>query len=73
MPTVPYTKQPKARPALRHKNAIDLRITVRGRDPETSRQALAELRRRVGNLRDAVIPAWELEARGPDPVRWELV
>lgn len=58
---------------LRDRNAIDLRITARGRDKDAAALAVAELKRRVGNLRGAVIPEWELAARGRDPRRWELI
>lgn len=58
---------------MQDKNAIDLRIVARGKDDGRATSARAELRRRVNNLDRAVIPAWELELRGPDPDHWELV
>lgn len=73
MPGLKYEKQPKAPRRLRDKNAIDLRIAARGKDQVVAAEALAELRRRVGNLKDGVIPGWELEARGPFPAQWELI
>lgn len=73
MAGVRYEKQPRAPRRLRDKNAIDLRIAARGKDQVVAAQALAELRRRVDNLKDGLIPAWEFAARGPIPARWELI
>lgn len=58
---------------LKDQNAIDLRIKARGKDKALADEALAELRRRVTNLRGGIIPEWELEARGRDPKKWVLV
>lgn len=58
---------------MKDKIGIDLRITARGRDKEAAAKAKAELKRRVGNLRGGVIPAWEKELRGPDPSRWDVL
>lgn len=68
-----YKQQPKAPKRLREKNPIELRIAARGKDQTVAADALAELRRRVDNLRGAVIPDWELRQRGPDPAKWELL
>jgi hypothetical protein len=54
-------------------NGIDLRIRARGKDKAAAAAAKVELRRRIGNLRGGVIPAWELEARGPEPTRWDVL
>ncbi len=58
---------------LRERTAPELRRRAREGTAAQKREALAELRRRVGNLRNAVIPAWERALRGPDPSKWELV
>lgn len=58
---------------MKDKIGIDLRITARGKDKEAAAKAKAELRRRVGNLRGAVIPEWEKAERGPDPSKWAVV
>jgi hypothetical protein len=58
---------------MKDRTGIDLRIAARGRDEEAAAEAVAELERRRGNLQGAVIPEWEKAARGPDPMRWELV
>lgn len=63
----------KLRKRLRDYNAIDLRIRARGKDKDAAAEAKAELRRRIGCLRGAVIPEWEKAARGPDPSRWAVV
>lgn len=55
------------------KIGIDLRIAARGKDKERAVEAEAELRRRVGNLRGAVIPEWEKRDRGRDPRKWAVV
>lgn len=54
-------------------NGFDLRRQAREGAPEPKRRARAELRRRVGNLRDAVVPDWEKAERGPDPSKWDLL
>jgi hypothetical protein len=54
-------------------NGIELRIRAKSSDPETKRTARAELRRRIGNLRGGVIPAWEKQLRGDDPSKWAVV
>lgn len=59
--------------AMKARNGIELRIAVRGRSVVDREEAIRELERRRGNLLGAVIPQWELEARGPNPAKWELV
>lgn len=73
MPGIKYERQPKPPRRLRDKNAIDLRIAARGKDQVVAAQALAELRRRVGNLKGGVIAPWEFAERGSAPAQWELV
>lgn len=58
---------------MKDRIAIDLRITARGKDEQRAAEAKAELRRRIGNLRGAVIPEWEKAERGPDPSKWAVV
>lgn len=50
----------------------ELRRRCREEDGEQGEAAMAELKRRVENLRGAVIPEWERAARGKDPRRWKL-
>lgn len=60
--------------ALADQTCGELRMHARStRSPERKRELLAELRRRVANLRGAVIPVWEREARGADPDKWDLL
>jgi hypothetical protein len=51
----------------------ELRERASGKLNERREECRAELSRRRDNLRDAVIPVWEREARGQDPDRWNLV
>lgn len=53
-------------------NAIELRIRANGKDKAIAAEAKAELRRRVDNLRGAVIPEWEKALRGRDPSKWAV-
>lgn len=55
------------------RTGIELRQRAREGTLAQKREARAELRRRLGNLRGAVIPDWEREARGADPAKWDLV
>jgi hypothetical protein len=50
----------------------ELRERIRHLRGEGRQDAIAELERRRGNLRGAVVPAWELEARGENVDEWEL-
>jgi len=43
-----------------------------GGDRTSANEAKLELERRRDNLRNAVIPDWEREARGTDPREWAL-
>lgn len=54
-------------------NGNELRERAKSRRRETRDDALTELERRRDNLRGAVVPAWELEARGSKVDEWELV
>lgn len=54
-------------------NGIELRIRARGKDKALAAEAKTELRRRVGNLRGAVVPEWEKAIRGRDPREWAVV
>lgn len=58
---------------LLERTGFELRRQAREGSAETKREARAELGRRRDNLRGAVIPAWELALRGPDPAKWDLV
>ena len=58
---------------MKDKTGIDLRIIARGKDKDAAAAAKAELQRRVGCLRGALIPEWEKALRGPDPSRWTVV
>jgi len=60
--------------ALRDQTCGELRMHARHtRSPDRKRELLGELRRRVRNLRGAVIPAWERAERGADPADWDLL
>lgn len=50
----------------------ELRERANATDPKTHKPARRELNRRRDNLRGAVVPAWEREARGGDPADWKL-
>lgn len=56
--------------------ALTLKRRARGDEPgipqESTDEARAELRRRLGNLKDAVVPDWEKAARGAVVARWRL-
>ncbi len=58
---------------LKDLNGIELRHRAREGRGDTAAAALAELERRRDALHGAVIPAWELAERGPDPDTWDLV
>lgn len=58
---------------IKAKGGIDLRIIARGRDKSAAAEAEAELKRRLGNLRGAVVPEWELAARGPHVLKWAVL
>lgn len=58
---------------MKARNGIELRIASRSRSVVEREEATRELERRRRNLEGAVIPAWEIEQRGPDPAKWELV
>lgn len=59
--------------SLRELSGPELR--TRGKQSRGAPRAeiLAEAGRRRDNLRDAVIPEWELELRGRDPHGWDLL
>lgn len=58
---------------MKDRGPLDLRIASHSREKAVREAAKRELRRRVGILSgDGLIPAWELELRGPDPGRWEV-
>ena len=60
--------------ALKDQSCGELRMHARGtRSPDRKRELLGELRRRVRNLRGAIIPGWERAERGADPERWDLL
>ena len=60
---------------LRERSGIELRSMARketkGTTAELAAAALDELRRRIGNLRWAVIPEWERELRGQRIDEWD--
>ena len=58
---------------LEDMGGIDLRIRARGKDKEVARAAEAELKRRLGNLRGAVVPEWEKAQRGPNYLLWAVL
>lgn len=58
------------RKRIKDLNGIELRMKAR---QDLDPRALVELERRRDNLAGAVIPAWEREARGEDPLHWDLV
>jgi hypothetical protein len=58
--------------SVRNQNGIELRIAARSSTGEKGEAAYAELERRIGNLRGAVVPAWEFELRGPVPALWKV-
>lgn len=58
--------------SMRDHNGIELRIAARNSTGPKGEAAIAELERRLRNLAGGVIPAWELEARGPVLALWKL-
>lgn len=58
---------------MRDHSPIDLRVAANSRDKQIAREARAEFKRRINNLRGAFIPGWEQALRGPIPSRWKVV
>jgi len=54
-------------------NGVELRQRARDGRRTGAAEARAELERRRGNLRGAVIPEWEKAERGPDVSEWDVV
>lgn len=70
-PPIPDLK-PKAKP-LHKRTAEELRAALHSQDQEVREEAMGELEGRRANLKDAVVPAWEIAERGPDYERWSVV
>jgi hypothetical protein len=61
--------------SVKEKNGIELRARARDHrcSDGTRGKAIAELERRRGNLRGAVIPQWEKDARGEKVDDWDAL